>query len=111
MEKGKAPLSSILDMYCNHKRCDDSLSTRAFAKYKNDLEKKDNPDSAENAEGTAESTETNTPAAEPPIDPIAKKLSELSAQNGGMYSERKYRTSSGDQHDRGYRGDYGAFQK
>ena len=71
----------------------------SFAKYKNNLEKKDNPDSAENAEGTAESTETNTPAAEPPIDPIAKKLSELSAQNGGMYSERKYRTSSGDEAD------------
>ena len=70
----------------------------SFSKYKSDLEKKDQPEASSITDGIAplsEIAELNTPANDAPVDPIAKKLSELSAQNGGMYGERKYRNTNG----------------
>lgn len=70
----------------------------SFAKYKNSLEHKED----ETAEGSkSESEEKLTPLSEieeldkpVELDPIAKKLQELTKQNSGMMGERTYRLDS-----------------
>ena len=68
----------------------------AFRKFKSSLEENADTPRTDSADSASEPSKTQTIVEEPakPVDPIAKKLSELNSQNSAMYGERVYRVNN-----------------